>query len=81
MGEFIRGLTPTESARDGRYGVVEISDLMFDAMQGAIARQQLAAYPPDIELVVPGNVCGSLEFDKAREMIRVGYDLAEKCIA
>ena len=76
--DFLRNLAPGESRKDGRYGVIEISDLMFDSMQGAIARQQLAAYPPDVQLVVPNNLCGMLEFDRAREMIRVGYELAER---
>jgi len=76
--DFLRNLAPGESGKDGRYGVIEISDLMFDSMQGAIARQQLAAYPPDVQLVVPNNLCGTLEFDRAREMIRVGYELAER---
>jgi NTE family protein len=46
-------------------------------MQGAIARQRIAAYPPDIELQIPRNVCMALEFDRADEMIKLGYQLAE----
>jgi NTE family protein len=80
VAEFLRNIAPTEQSKDGRYGVIEISDLMFDAMQGAIARQQLAAYPPDIELELPGNVCGTLEFDRAKEIIRIGYEAADRKI-
>ena len=58
--------------------MLEIADRTFDAMQSAIARQQLAAYPPDIELVIPNNVCDTLEFDRADEMIQLGYELAER---
>jgi len=78
VADFLRQIAPQERNRDSRHGVIEISDLMFDAMQGAIARQQLAAYPPDVELVIPGNLCGTLEFDRAREMIKVGYELADR---
>lgn len=48
---------------------------MFDAMQGTIARVKLAAYPPDIEIVVPRNICGTFEFNKIKELIEYGYDL------
>jgi len=76
--DFLMSVAPRSSSKDERYGVIEITDLMFDAMQGAIARQQLAAYPPDVELILPNNVCGTLEFDRAREMIAAGYELAER---
>jgi NTE family protein len=55
-------------------------DQSFDTMQGAIARQKLAAYPPDIILEVPRNSCGTLEFDRATEMIELGYSTAAKTI-
>lgn len=48
----------------------------FDAMQGTIARQKIAAYPPDHVLEVPRNLCMILDFDKAAPLIQYGYDLA-----
>jgi NTE family protein len=45
-------------------------------MQSAIARQKLAAYPPDEIIELPRNLCGMLEFDRAEEMIETGYRLA-----
>ena len=56
--------------------VLEIANLAFDAMQGAISRQKLAAYPPDKVITIPSNVASVLEFDRARELIEVGYDAA-----
>lgn len=50
----------------------------FDAMQGTIARQKIAAYPPDYVLEIPRNVCQILDFDKADELIQFGYDFAKK---
>jgi NTE family protein len=84
---FIKGLDVTKRiteqvsdkvAQKSGVGMLEIADRTFDAMQSAIARQQLAAYPPDIELVIPNNVCGTLEFDRAEQMIQLGYELAER---
>jgi len=59
-------------------GVYQVADNSFDAMQGTIARVKLAAYPPDIEIEVPRNLCGTLEFNRADEMISYGYKLCEK---
>jgi len=38
----------------------------------------LAAYPPDILLELPRNLCGMLAFDRGEEIIDFGYALAEK---
>ena len=75
--DFVRQLANSDTPADGNYSMLEITDRMFDAMQGAIARQQLASYAPDVELVVPGDICGMLEFDRARQLIPLGYQLAE----
>ena len=59
-------------------GVYKVADSSFDAMQGTIARMKLAAYPPDVEIEVPRNLCGTLEFNRADEIIEYGYNLCEK---
>lgn len=53
----------------------------FDAMQGTIARQKIAAYPPDYVVDIPRNLCMILDFDKAAELIRFGYEEAEQSLA
>ena len=50
----------------------------IDAMQGVIARQKLAAHPPDVAIDIPRNACGTLEFDRAEEMIALGYAKAQE---
>lgn len=60
-------------------GVFDISNQAFDAMQSTIARQKLAAYPPDHEIAIARNACGTLEFDRADEMIELGYKKAKEC--
>jgi len=49
----------------------------FETMQGTIARQKLAAYPPDHLIEIPRNACRMLEFDRAEELIDLGYQCAE----
>ncbi|KUJ72650.1 patatin-like phospholipase family protein [Thiomicrospira sp. WB1] len=63
------------------WGPYEIADLAFDSMQNTIARQKLAAYPPDDKLEIASDVCGMLEFDRAEEMIHYGYEQAAHQLA
>lgn len=54
------------------FDAYDVANQAFDAMQSSIARHKLAAYPPDIAIEIPRNACGTLEFDRAREMIQLG---------
>ncbi len=62
------------------WDMIDISNKAFDSMQGSIARQQLAAYPPDIIIEIPRNACGMLEFTKINEMVKLGYQIAENTL-
>ncbi|MEH6526726.1 MAG: patatin-like phospholipase family protein [Sneathiella sp.] len=81
VNQYIENMTPailTET--NSRIGFFQMIDQTIDTMQGAIARQKLAAYPPDIILKIPRNCCGTLEFDRSAEMIELGYSIAAKTI-
>lgn len=60
------------------FAAYDIANQAFDAMQSTIARQKLAAYPPDKIIDIPQNLCGTLEFDRAEELITYGYQAAER---
>ncbi|WCE32455.1 patatin-like phospholipase family protein [Vibrio sp. SCSIO 43137] len=60
------------------FDAFEIANQAFDAMQGTIARQKLAAYPPDMSIDIPQNLCGTFDFDQAEEVIQFGYLAAQK---
>jgi len=62
----------TSDANQKDWGVYDVANMAFDAMQSTIARQKLAAYPPDVVIEIPRNACGTLEFDRASEMIELG---------
>jgi len=67
------------SSGDGHdIGAYDVAYQAFDAMQSTIARQKLAAYPPDLVIEVPRDACGTLEFHRAAEMIDLGTKLAEE---
>ncbi|MCY4043837.1 MAG: patatin-like phospholipase family protein [Cellvibrionales bacterium] len=54
-------------------GFYDITTRAFEAMQTSIARQKLAAYPPDLVIELPRNTCKTLEFYRANELIDIGY--------
>ena len=59
-------------------GIYKVANNSFDSMQGTIARMKLATYPPDIEIAVPRNLCGTLDFNLSSKVIEYGYDLCSK---
>lgn len=74
---FINSLRDESTAALGvDWGMYDVANQSFDAMQSTIARQKLAAYPPDVLLEIPRNACGTLEFDRADEMIELGRKTA-----
>lgn len=63
------------------WSALEIASQCIDAMQATIARQKLAAYPPDRIVEIPRDACGVLEFHRAAEMIELGRRQAERQLA
>jgi len=77
--EFVEKIKDsTVNEIDNDWGAYDIAHQAFDLMQSTIARQKLAAYPADHIIEISRNVCGTLEFDRASEMIELGYEMAQK---
>ena len=81
IAEFIENLkgSPTDQGSE-EWSAYDIANLAFDAMQNTIARQKLAAYPADHVIEIVSNACGILEFDRASEMIELGYKKAQESL-
>ena len=80
---FIEQLKSTfggDGEQEHDWDLYDIANQAVDAMQGTIARQKLAAYPPDVTVEIPRNACGMFEFYRADEMIRLGRDRARRCL-
>ena len=60
-----------------KLGGFEVMNRTIDIAQAALARHTLAAYPPDLFIEVPRNVCRSLDFHRANEVMEIGRELAE----
>lgn len=79
FNQFINLLQgPVTSSSERDWGAYDIAIQAFEAMQSAIARQKLAAYPPDAVIEIARDACGTLEYDRAAEMIELGYRQAEE---
>ncbi len=81
-GQAIDGQTVVEDdavavPKFSRFAVMNRS---LDVMQATLARYQLAAYPPDVQVRVPRNACRSLDFHRAAEMIELGRALTERAL-
>ena len=82
LASYIDDLQDSVKTRaENDWNVYDIADQAFDAMQSTIARHKLAAYPPDVIIEVARNACGTLEFDRADEMIELGRDKARQSLA
>jgi NTE family protein len=69
------------SASSGKnFSATEVAYLVFDAMQSTIARQKLAAYPPDLTIEIPRDAARTFDIDRAAEMIALGREAAEKVL-
>jgi NTE family protein len=75
--EYMRNISLPDSMTKEK-GMYVVANKSFEAMQSTITRMKLAAYPPDIEITVPENLCGTFEFNRAQEIIKYGYNLCEK---
>ncbi|RAV13929.1 esterase [Mycolicibacterium sp. GF69] len=64
-----------EAAIVPKLGSFEVMNRTIDIAQAALARHQLAGYPPDLLIEVPRSACRSLEFHRAAEVIDVGVEL------
>lgn len=74
ISDYFGSLTAKTSRID--LGMYDIANQAFDAMQSTIARQKLAAYPPDITVEIARDACGTFEFERTAEMIGLGYERA-----
>ena len=70
---FVRDLKSSDENSLGEtLGAYDVANQAFDAMQSTIARQKLAAYPPDIVIEISRNACGTFDFDRAEQLIELG---------
>jgi len=63
-----------------KLGSFAVMNRTIEIAQAALARHQLAAYPPDVLIEVPRTACRSLDFHRAAELIALGRELTAKAL-
>src|SRR3546814_19591143 len=58
--------------------LVDTMSRALDTMQAQIARVQLALDPPELVIEIPRDICQLYEFWRAKEVVRIGREVAEK---
>jgi NTE family protein len=77
--EYLQNIAMPDAITE-EFGMYEIVSQSIEAMQGTIARMKLAAYPPDMVIEIPRNLCGMMEFNRANEIIEYGYHICDKVL-
>lgn len=63
-----------------KLGSFAVMSRTIEIAQAALARHQLASYPPDLLIEVPRSVCRSLDFHRANDIIDLGHELAARAL-
>ncbi|WP_018231546.1 patatin-like phospholipase family protein [Thioalkalivibrio thiocyanodenitrificans] len=83
IADFIDGVQEKLGMKEGPEPSVDMFDVVsrsIEAMQNSIARFRMAAYNPEYLIEIPMNACGLFDFHRAREMIELGYERAERVL-
>jgi NTE family protein len=75
---FIESLHPAQAPDVPARGLFDAAFGSMQTMQDTISRLNLAAYTPDVTVIVPRNACGFFEFWRAQELIALGRERAEQ---
>jgi len=51
---------------------VDVMELAIQTMQRTITRYQFSSFPPDVLVELPTDICGTMEFHRAKEMAELG---------
>jgi NTE family protein len=81
IGDFLESLMgKSDSPAPPAPGWRDLAARSLDCMQGAITRLKLATHEPDLLIQIPRNACAFYEFYRAREMIALGAERAERAL-
>ncbi len=79
---FLKRIAPTEAQGSTQErAMYDVALQSLEAMQHSIARREIERTPPDVLLEIPRNICRTLEYDKASEVIAAGYAITEAALS
>ena len=74
--ESMQRKDPPKEDEEEDAGFFDIISKSIDVMQLSISNFKLASYQPDILIEIPKDVCNIYEFERAKELIEVGRQIA-----
>ena len=83
IGDFLDGLQEKlglEGDHKRSFDMFDLISRSIETMQNSITRYRMAAYDPEGLVEIPVNACGIFDFHRAREMIDLGYERAERAL-
>jgi len=80
LDSYLNIMKKYRNKTSNEWSMMYVADQSFNAMQNTIAQQKMKMHPPDFVIDIPRNKCNTLEFEKSKEMIDFGYEMAEKII-
>lgn len=82
IDKYINNLLSKNSYENNRerLGAFNLITQSMETMQTSISRYKIAAYRPDIVIEIPHNICFWYEFDRAQELITIGYNRAQNTL-
>jgi len=75
----LQGKFATDKEQD--WGFFDVMMLSIETMQSSMVRMKMAPYTPDYYLVVTRDAARAFEFHRARELIQLGRDTAERYLS
>ncbi len=82
IADFIEGIQSRLGVKEKEpsVGMFDVLSDSIEIMENSIARFRLAAYNPEHLIEIPVNACGVFDFHRAKEMIELGYERAERVL-
>lgn len=86
-----KGTSPAREAKEAKeakeaaeeennLNMVDVLFRSFDIMQAQITQTRLAAYRPDVVIGLQRSMGGFFDYDQAKDLIQIGYDLTEEAL-
>ena len=76
--KFSNLIIKKEKKELNKLGVFGVMIRSIDSMQKIITQYKIAGYSPDIVINIPSDACEFYEFDRAKEIIDLGREIAKK---
>lgn len=79
-GDISKPKPDTKIITAPKFSMFDVLDKTLDTMQDALTRYRISGYPPDIMINIPIDVCNTIDFHKAKEVIETGRVITKEIL-